>query len=136
MSKYSLTSKRIKEIAVDFAEGKIFSNLHVQNQNDLSSVFMIMIFLNEEQRQELVDDDIIFMYEYFDKANPISVNGYPTFFSCHFMTKEDFYQMWVEYQKYVEIRQQFLDDYEPHIPINFGERVLTQEDINKYKLNS
>jgi len=136
MGKYSLSVKEIKQIAVDLAEGKIFSNLHLQNQNDIPTVFMVMIFLSNEQRQQLIDDEAIFIFEYYDKANQLSVNGYPTFFSCRFMTKEDFYQMWVEYQKYVEMREEFLEDFEPNIPTNFGELVLTEEDINKYKLNS
>ena len=132
----SVTLKELKEIAVDLAEGKIFSNLHINEHNKIESVFMVLIFMDSEQRKVLSDNNVVFMYEYIEKANPLSVNGMPTFFSMRYLNKEDFAIMYVEYQKYVEMRTEFLEDYIPTLPINFGDSILTHEDLNKYKLNS
>jgi len=134
MSEY--TQKQLKQIAVDLAEGKIFSNLHLRNQEELSGVFMVILFMDQEQLQKIADNDVVFIYEYLDKANPLSVNGMPTFFSMRYLTKYDFSTMYHEYIRYVEMRQEFMEDFQPILPINFGESVLSKEDLNKYKSNS
>jgi len=46
------------------------------------------------------------IYEYLDKAGPMSVNGQPNFFSCRFMNKEDAATMWEYYEKYKAIREE------------------------------
>ncbi len=130
------TEKDLKQIAVDLAEGKIFSNFHLRDQNDLTGTFMVMLFMEPDQLKKLADEEIMFIYEYMDKANPLSVNGMPTFFSMHYMNKYDFAIMYNEYQRYVKMRQEFLSDFQPFLPVNFGDSVLTEEDLNKYKSNS
>jgi hypothetical protein len=123
----------IKQIAVDMAENKIFSNLHI-NKLDYSHmimVFMPLIFLDEEQRKNLAKQKYVFAYEYYSEAGPRGVNGMPTFTSVRFLNEEDYQTMWTEYTKYCKIKQDFLDDYNPVIPFQVGDDFLTQDDLKK-----
>lgn len=45
------------------------------------------------------------VYEYLDKAGPMSVNGMPNFFSCRFLNIEDTKKMFEYYETYKEIRE-------------------------------
>jgi hypothetical protein len=43
-------------------------------------------------------DGYVACYEYYDKAGPMAVNGYPTFFSCGFLTADERTKV-IEYHK-------------------------------------
>lgn len=125
----------LKKIAVDLAEGHIFSNLHLgeHNKHMMQSVFMVMIFLDEKSRKDMEEKEIVFVYEYMSQAGPMAINGLPVFMSMRMMGKEDFHDMWIEYDKYVQMRTEFLEDYKPNIPVEFHKSVLTEEDFVKFK---
>lgn len=127
----------LKQIAVDLAEGHIFSNIHLgeHNKHMLQSVFMVMIFLDEKARKDMEEKDIVFVYEYISKAGPTSINGLPVFMSMRMMGKEDFHDMWIEYNKYVEMRTNFLEDYKPSLPVEIHKSILTDADLEKFKEN-
>lgn len=115
------------------AENKIFSNLHINQRNYdcMIQVFMPLIFLDEEQRKNLVDQKYVFAYEYYSEAGPRSINGMPIFTSVRFLNEEDYDTMWDEYTKYCKIKQDFLDDYDPIIPFDVGDNFLTKDDLKK-----
>lgn len=123
----------LKQIAVDMAENKIFSNLHI-NRLDYRSmiiVFMPLIFIDDKCRKDLVDREIVFVYEYYEEAMPRGVNGMPCFGSMRMLTKSEYETMWIEYENYVKMKKAFLDDFEPVIPFEVGKNFLTKEDLNK-----
>jgi hypothetical protein len=132
--KHVYSYSELKQIAVDLAEGKIFSNLQLGNQQHmLQSVFMVLIFLDEKAHNSMKENEIVFVYEYMHDAGPMAINGFPTFMSMRMLGKEDFHDMWAEYVRYVEMRQNFLSDYVPCIPTEFVKSVLTEEDFAKFK---
>jgi hypothetical protein len=115
-----MEEKDLKQLAIDVSENKVFGTFHM-NESDsrnLSVVFMPLIFLNDEQRKEMVDDNIVHFYEYYDKAGPRSVNGMPCFFSVCRINKDDWNKT-VKYIKEYEMRvKSFLDRKEEKEPVS------------------
>lgn len=91
--------QELKQIAIDLHSGNIFSDRHLTNPEDISSVFMILSLLNKKQTKKLIDSEPGMIYEYIDKACPMSVNGYPTFLSYQILTKDEFKKMLEYYNK-------------------------------------
>ena len=87
------TPEEIKQLAIDFRAGKIFSDRHLQNPEDVSMVFMVLMFLDEAAIDELKANPPAMIYEYLSEAGPRSVNGYPCFMSHKYLSKEDFEAM-------------------------------------------
>lgn len=99
------TEKELYQIANDLYAGQIFTNLHIHESERARMtglVFMNLLFLNEEQREELKKEDAVLVYEYIQKAGPRSVNGYPTFTSCWYLSRTDYTRMMVHYKKIEE----------------------------------
>ena len=95
----SRTDKELRKLALDYINGKIFTSFDIQQgerESITSAVFMPLVFLSNEDRQEMLDEEVVMLYEYFGKAGRQSVNGYPTFASCYMMNKED-HSKWAEY---------------------------------------
>ncbi|MFV2014927.1 MAG: hypothetical protein ACC656_05845, partial [Candidatus Heimdallarchaeota archaeon] len=117
---------KLKQIAVDLAEGKIFCDLQIDLERDnLDAIFMPLVFMSKEQRKNMIADGVSLLYEYYSEAGPRGVNGKPCFFSMRFLTKKEVDVMLPEYLKYVEIRKNFLEDFEPYIPIELVNNILT-----------
>jgi len=92
-----------KEIALGIHKGDIFTNRHVRDVKDLTMVFMILSFIDDEEQMMEIKKimkikEIGMIYEYVDQAISMSVNGYPTFGSMRILTKEQTKKVW----KYVE----------------------------------
>lgn len=77
------TDEELKKIARDMQDGLIFSDRHCKTLDELRSSFLILALLEPEAMKKMEEDKIDFVYEYFDKAGPRSVNGRPIFLSCH-----------------------------------------------------
>lgn len=86
-----LTDAEVSTLAKDYYSGHIFGSWQLTgaNSNMMSMVFMILLFLDDITRKQLIHDNSVHCYEYLDKAGPTSCNGYPTFFSCRFITTDD-----------------------------------------------
>lgn len=83
---------KLNKLAKDIAMGKVFCScyMHPSDQEHfLGMVFMPLMFGGLADMPKEMIDDIGFVYEYFDKAGPRSVNGYPIFFSCAMVSKAD-----------------------------------------------
>jgi hypothetical protein len=83
------TDEELKEIALGIHKGHIFTDRHVRSAQELSLVFMPLIFLKEEQIDKIKKEDIGMVYEYMDKAGPRSVNGMPCFMSMQMITEAE-----------------------------------------------
>lgn len=83
------TEEEIKKIAEDLYRGYIFTDRHVENKEDIPSVFMSLCMLDKEGIDKLKNMDIGMIYEYIDKAMPRSINGMPIFFSFNILNKDD-----------------------------------------------
>lgn len=84
------TEDELKQLARDWMAGKLFFSTMVRNVNDLPAVFMILALMTPEQRQECAEARYEVVYEYLDKCGPMTVNGYPTFFSAGFLTAPEY----------------------------------------------
>lgn len=84
-----LTDEEIKKLADDIYKGLVFTDRHIQNPDDISRVFMPLVLLKEEQIEELKAESPGMIYEYMDKAGPMSINGMPMFCSFRFLSQED-----------------------------------------------
>jgi hypothetical protein len=81
----------IRKLAEDLYRGLIFTDRHVGDKNPdmIKSVFMPIFFLEEKDIKSLKKAKIGLFFEYYDKAGPMSVNGYPTFFSVQMLSEDD-----------------------------------------------
>lgn len=81
----------LKQLAQDIYQGKVFTDRHVQNAQDLHMVFMILALGGVSKK---VAEHVGMVYEYLDKRGPMAINGYPTFFSCNLLNKHDTKVVW------------------------------------------
>jgi hypothetical protein len=65
-------------VARDVAEGRVFGSWMIREDGMLGSVFMPVMFGDTGTFK-----GVAHVYEYMDKAEPCSINGYPIFFECH-----------------------------------------------------
>jgi len=94
-----LTEKEIADLANDMYRGLIFTDRHVQRSEDVPSVFMPLIFMNEENIEKLKANPPGMIYEYFDKAGPRSINGMPIFWSFRMINVEDTAKVMERYKR-------------------------------------
>ena len=97
----SLTDEEIKKLADDIYKGLIYTDSHIQNPSDVPRVFMPLLLLQKEHIEEFEANPPGMIYEYMDKAGPMSVNGMPMFLSVRFLNKEDAKKVSA---KYIQIR--------------------------------
>ena len=83
------TQEELHKIAEDLYRGEIFTSAHVRDPEMIQSVFMVLIFLEEKHIQELKEKDCQVCFEYMSKAGPTSINGMPNFFSCQWLTRDE-----------------------------------------------
>jgi len=113
-----MDDKELKQLAIDISENKVFGTFHMNKCEiaNLSAVFMPVVFMTDEQRQESSDNNIVHFYEYYDKAGPRSVNGMPCFFSMCQINEDDWKKV-VKHIKEYEVRvKSFLDKKERKEP--------------------
>lgn len=83
----SLSPEKLNQLAKDFVAGRVFSDRHCP-PDMWTSVFMILGLGDAEVVKGDIDD-LGMVYEYLDQAGPMTVNGYPTFFSFRMLNKAD-----------------------------------------------
>lgn len=97
----------LKQLAMDIADGKVFTSSHVpdHDQRLIPSIFMPLMFMGPEKAKEM--GDVTLIYEYFDKAGPRSINGYPMFFSMTALKREEHDRLVPFYQAYMKLKEEF-----------------------------
>ena len=101
MNKYvNRSKKKIKEIALALYKGEIFTSMQVRenDQNLLGSIFMPLLFSEQELIDWMKDNKITVFYEYLSEAGPRSINGYPIFFSMKMMDDKDWQAVYTQYE--------------------------------------
>lgn len=101
----------LKKLAVDLYENRIFTDRHLIMDNQahlLTSVFMpIMFGAFSGKTQEDLKNEIGMIYEYYDKAGPRSINGYPMFLSLRVITPKETEKMLLYYEEYKKMKEAF-----------------------------
>lgn len=79
------TDMELKQLALDIKNGLVFSSLNIRKKdlNLIGNIFMVTLFMDYNF------DDVGMLYEYYEKAMSVSINGYPSFFSCYMLNKSD-----------------------------------------------
>ncbi len=81
--------KALRELAEDIVKERVFVDRYLgQEANLIHSVFMPLMFLNKKQFREM-KRDCGMIYEYYDKAGRMAINGFPMFFSMRYVHKKD-----------------------------------------------
>lgn len=104
------SNEEIKKLAVDIAEGKVFTSAQIENVEDYPMIFLPLILgaLKDKSKEDL--QKIGLMYEYIDKAMPRSINGYPIFSSFNLLSQEEFKILNAYYVDYIKLKDEFLKD--------------------------
>lgn len=115
MAYQSKTDKELRDLAFDIVAGNVFHDQMIHpNENAermIRNVFLPLSFINKEQAQEMMNDEVSIFYEYINRAGDRSVNGYPTFFSVNMLDKKDLERLQPYIDKVVEFREQIeIDD--------------------------
>ena len=95
------TDEEIKTLALDLFQTKIFiATMIKQDQQEhlIPMIFMPIAFADKKLIDELLRVDGI-PYEYMDEAAPRSINGYPCFFSMHYLSRTDYKRVWHKLQE-------------------------------------
>jgi len=79
----------LKQLAIDLAQGRIFTDRDIRDPSMLGVVFMPLIFMDEKLVKELKAEPPGLVYEYLSAAGSRSINGMPCFFSCRMLSKAD-----------------------------------------------
>lgn len=84
-----LSDLELRQFVADWLDGKIFSDRHIANQEDILLSFMVLAFLDQETTT--TDwNQVGLVYEHLSEAmQGRLVNGMPIFFSCRMMHIED-----------------------------------------------
>ena len=106
-NKMNKSQAELKQIAIDLFDGKIFCDRNLRDIMDARMVFMVIGLGGMEDFTEQEMGNIGLLYEYLDKAGPRSVNGYPCFFSVQLLTKVESEKMFVFYDEYKALNQNF-----------------------------
>ena len=102
------TDKELKQLALDIHSNLVFTSRHLDSVGMLPRVFQILIFLKKEVRQWMIENEVYFFYEYLDKQlRRMSINGYPIFFSLHYLNKGDTERLYHYYEKLTDKIDEF-----------------------------
>lgn len=99
------TNKEINQLAKDLAENRIFTSQHVRSPEDVRTVFMVLALMGPKMAQWMKDNHITVVYEEYSKAGPMSVNGYPCFFSFKSVSKSDWEKVIDVYERIEAVKK-------------------------------
>jgi hypothetical protein len=99
-----VTNQEIKALAREWCEGRILFSTQVPKEI-ISMVFMPIIFLNEEQRQELIAENVFAFYGKMADAGPRGINGYPIFWTMYRISEDDYNKLRQYAKEYSDIMQ-------------------------------
>jgi hypothetical protein len=94
-------SEYLTQLAKDIAMNLVFTDRHVREFDitHLGMIFMPLVLGAFADATDEYKQDIGMIYEYYDKAGPRGVNGYPCFFSFGYINKHDAQIVWEKYAK-------------------------------------
>lgn len=81
--------KELKQIAIDMLAGRIFTDRQLPYGHSIESCFMVLFFMNSEQKEALILDPPGLIFEYISKAMSRSCNGMPCFPSMQMISQYD-----------------------------------------------
>lgn len=107
---------RLRALAVDLVENKIFTDRHIaeHDRHCTGTVFMPLLFMNEQQMAAF--QDVGSIYEYYREAGPRGVNGMPIFFSMRHLCVADTALLFEFAKEYREMKAKFTSNIPAYRP--------------------
>jgi hypothetical protein len=98
------TEQELRQLAVDIKGGSVFTSNHVPQGEEhmLGSIFMPLVFMDEQQHKDFMEQKPSMVYEHLSEAGPRSVNGYPIFMSMKFLVEAEYDKVMAYYKELVE----------------------------------
>ena len=96
----SSSDAELRQLALDIADGVVFTDRHINDISLLGSVFMPLLFIEDFDKM----DDVGMIYERMSKANHMSINSYPIFMSFKTINKEDTKKVMEYYEEIMDIK--------------------------------
>lgn len=96
------TDDELKQIAKDIVGGLVFTDRHIppdERQAMLPMVFMPLMLADKKTIDQMKRDKIATIYEYYSKASPRGINGYPVFFSLSMLDDDEAKKVWEYHDK-------------------------------------
>jgi hypothetical protein len=86
-----MSKEELATFVREFRGGQIFSSAHISEGDDhiIRMVFLVLTLGGLHDAPDSYLNSIGLIWEYFSNAGPRSINGYPQFFSCHLMHRDD-----------------------------------------------
>lgn len=103
MSYVAKSEEEIRRLAVDIVSGQVFTSAHIRGndvENLLRLIFMPLVFMTDDDIEVMKKNHIHVLYEYYSKAGPRSINGYPIFMSFHVLDEADAAKVWTMMKKF------------------------------------
>ena len=87
----ALSEDAVKNLAERILKNEIFTDHQVRDQDLVPSIFMPLAFMGDDPEMcgALKKNPPGMIYAEMKDAAPRSINGYPMFFSCSFLSQED-----------------------------------------------
>jgi hypothetical protein len=87
----SLSDQELKDLALDVWKSRVFLSSYIppQDQDLVVQIFLPLLFMDKKQLKDLADSRPGVFYEYYEKAMPRSINGYPIFPSFQFLSQDN-----------------------------------------------
>jgi hypothetical protein len=104
-----MTLGELRQLALDIADGKVFTSNHIKDDNMVPMVFTGLMFLTNELREKLIEEKATLIYEYYDEQCPRSINGYPIFFTFRYLTEDEANSVHEMVQVIIKQKKEFLN---------------------------
>jgi hypothetical protein len=103
--------EELRQLAIDLYHGKVFTSLDpgVKSAQDLQMIFMPLLLGAFKDLTPADFKNIGMLYEYYDKAGPRSINGFPNFTSFTILSVHDLEILRDILEQYQKTQKQFKD---------------------------
>lgn len=91
------TDEQLKELAKSVIKNEVY--VAVGKEAIESSFMTLLVFAKEDAFPK----DAVALYEEYSKSMPRSLNGYPMFMSCGYLTKDEYVVFRNHYDNYSEL---------------------------------
>lgn len=91
-------------------DGKIFGSWNIREAKDIATVFPVLLLMGGTEILKDKNEDVAAVYEYMSEALPISLNGYPMFFSVRVLNRAENKVVCSHLDRIREQRKKFLSE--------------------------
>jgi len=78
-------SERLRKFVLDYCDGRIFTDLECGSPREVGQHFMVLALGGAS----MLPKDAGRVYEHMSQAAPMAINGKPVFFSCRYLSQDE-----------------------------------------------